>query len=90
MSKIEAMTVRQMRCLFGRGADDVALVRAVCLVTPRLLVVGAAGAALAAVRHVVWRPMGVGVSVFGAAAAECFFREEARWPLTAEEGSAPG
>ena len=84
------MTVQRMHYLFERGADDVAPVGAARLVTPRLPVVGAASAALVAVRRAMRWPLGVGVSVFGAAAAECFFREEARWPLTAEEGSAPG
>ena len=84
------MTARRMRYLFGRGADDVAPVRAAHLVTPRLLVAGAVAVALVAVRRVVRRPLGVGVSVFGAVVAECFFREEARWPLTAEDRSAPG
>ena len=87
---MEAMTVRRMRYLFGRSADDVAPVRAARLVTARLLVVGATGVALAAVQRVVRRSLGVGVSVFRAASTECLFQEEAHWPLTAEEGSAPG
>ena len=79
-----------MHYLFGRGAHDVAPDGAARGVTPRLLVIGAAGVALAAVQRVMRRPLGVCVSVFGPTVAEHFFREEARWPLTAEEGSAPG
>ena len=81
------MTVWKMRYLFGRGADDITPVGAARFVVPRPLV---DGAALAAIRHVERRPLGVGVGVFGAAAVRRPFREETRWSLTAEEGSAPG
>lgn len=87
---MEAVTIRNTCYLFGWGANDVTPVGAARLFIPRLLVVGATGAALAAVRRVVRRPLGVGVSVFVPAVAEHFFREEACWPLTTEEGSAPG
>jgi hypothetical protein len=75
-----------MRYLFGCGADGVAPVGtarfAPCLFS--------AGVASAAVRRVVRRPLGVEVSLFRAVEVRRPFREEARWSLTAEEGSAPG
>ena len=74
-----------MRYLFGQGTNDVTPIGATRLDTPRPLAAGAAGATLADVRRVVRRPLGVEVSVFGAAAAERLFREGARCSLTAEE-----